>query len=157
MIEIVYVQLFRLPSPTAHAIQIVSTARALAQQGVRGTVAPRTVPEYLAHADIVVIPAGDESRSRRYTSPLKLFEAMASGVPIVAAPVPSLSSVLKHGRTAFLAASPAPPALARAIEQTLASPTRALVTARTAMHAAASYGWNRRARRILHFLERLPA
>ena len=33
--DVVYVQRFELPSPMGHAIQIVSTARAMAEQGVR--------------------------------------------------------------------------------------------------------------------------
>ncbi len=53
------------------------------------------IPYYLASADVLVLPnSGKEAISRLYTSPMKLFEYMASGRPIVASELPSLCEVL---------------------------------------------------------------
>ena len=113
-----------------------------------GQLAPRDVPALYERADVVVLPAGDEARSQRYTSPLKLFEAMASGVPIAAAGAPSLASVLRDGRTAFLASSHEPAALAEAVRRALGDPPRARAIGAAAARAAEDYTWERRADRI---------
>lgn len=110
----------------------------------------RTPPEVageLAGADLIVLPAAAEARSQRYTSPLKLFEAMATGAPIVAAPSASLTSVLRDGETAFIAASSDPADLAAAVLRACdTAPARAV--GRAACAAAEAYGWSQRAERI---------
>jgi len=108
---------------------------------------PPQVADELAKADLIVLPAAAESRSQRYTSPLKLFEAMATGAPIVAAPSASLTSILRDGETAFVATSGAPADLAAAVLRALdAGPARAI--GRAARDAAEAYGWSQRAERI---------
>ncbi len=53
------------------------------------------IPYFLRAADALVLPNSARSDdSRLYTSPMKLFEYMASGTSIVAADVPSLREVL---------------------------------------------------------------
>ncbi len=53
------------------------------------------IPLYLKAADVGVLPnSAKEDIGNLYTSPLKLFEFMASGVPIVASNVPAISEVL---------------------------------------------------------------
>lgn len=73
-----------------------------------GFVPPSTVPVYQAAADVLLMPhasvvahasGGDIAR---YTSPIKMFEYLAAGGPIVASALPVLKEVLKHGVNALL-------------------------------------------------------
>src|SRR3546814_2148470 len=41
----------------------------------------------------------------RWTSPLKLFEYMAHGLPIIASDLPNIREVLRHGETGLLVPS----------------------------------------------------
>ena len=55
------------------------------------------IPYYLKAADVLILPnSAKDADSRLYTSPMKLFEYMASGTPIAASNVPSLREVLNE-------------------------------------------------------------
>ena len=60
------------------------------------------IPFYLKSADILVIPnkQGDKA-SEEYTSPLKLFEYMASHRPIISSDLPSLREILTEKEALF--------------------------------------------------------
>jgi len=74
-------------------------AQAAGLENVRidGFQPPARVPLYLAASDLAVLP--NRSRpliSARYTSPLKAFEYMAAGLPLVASDLPSLREALEE-------------------------------------------------------------
>lgn len=69
----------------------------------------------LAEVDVVVSP-----RSRGTNTPLKIYEILASGIPLVATRIESHTQVLS--RAICFLADPEPAALARAIESALANP-----------------------------------
>lgn len=63
------------------------------------------VPKHLVSADMLVLPdSGRFVYSNLYTSPMKLFEYMACGVPILAANVPSVREVLDQTNAIFFEA-----------------------------------------------------
>jgi glycosyltransferase involved in cell wall biosynthesis len=104
-----------------------------------------------AAADVLVLPnTARDVTSLRYTSPLKLFSYMASGVPMVVTDLPSLREVVSE-QEAFFAPADDPQALAAAIEGALAAPDAPL-RARRAKEKAAEYTWDRRAERIQAFI-----
>jgi len=110
------------------------------------------VPLYLAAADVGVVP--NRSRpaiSARYTSPLKVFEAKAVGLPLVASDLPSLREVLGEDEAVFVAPDDAH-ALAAGIQRLLGDgPDRARRSAR--MRALApEHTWDARAARILDWM-----
>jgi glycosyltransferase involved in cell wall biosynthesis len=111
------------------------------------------IPSYLRAADVLVIPNTAESDiSTRYTSPLKLFEYMASGTPIVASDLPALREVLSE-LTAFFVPPSDPEALAERIIEVFASYEQAIQAGAAARREAGAYAWRSRAARIIHFLE----
>jgi glycosyltransferase involved in cell wall biosynthesis len=93
----------------------------------------------------------------RYTSPLKLYEYLAAGRPIVASDVPAVREVVADGTTAILVPPDDPQALADGIARLLAAPViaerigaagRAWVRGRT---------WDARAAAILAFVRRVSS
>lgn len=75
----------------------------------------RDLPINQRAADVLVIPNSQkEDISRLYTSPLKLFAHMASGVPIVASDLPSIREILTEN-SAVLVPPDDPQALTMAI------------------------------------------
>jgi glycosyltransferase involved in cell wall biosynthesis len=65
-----------------------------------GLVPHDAMPAYLAAMDVVAVPYRNDDDF--YFSPLKLFEAMASGRPTVAARIGQIADVVEHGRTGWL-------------------------------------------------------
>lgn len=111
------------------------------------------MPALISAADVLLLPnKSGEAASERDTSPMKLFEYMASGVPIVASDIPSLREVLNE-RNSFLVRPNEPSALARGVREALAD-TEASRRAKMARADVESYTWDRRAENLLAFLRR---
>lgn len=108
------------------------------------------VPYYLSAADVLVLPNSMKSDdSRLYTSPMKLFEYMSSGVPIVASDVPSLREVLSE-KVAVLVTPDSPEAFVEGITQILSNPAEGAEFAKRAQTDVQNYSWEKRANAILH-------
>ena len=110
-----------------------------------GRVAHAGMPAALARAQIGVAPF-DPARHPPlqlgfYWSPLKIFEYMASGLPVVAPALPRLSRLLEHDREAVLYDPADPHGLDRAI-QSLADPgVRARLGAAARARVVRDYSW----------------
>jgi glycosyltransferase involved in cell wall biosynthesis len=115
---------------------------------------PARVPLYLAAADLAVVPNRSTSAiSARHTSPLKIFEAMAAGVPMVASDLPSLRELLEHERDALLVPPDDAAALARGIERLVGDATLRALDASRLRSRAAEHTWDARALRVLDWME----
>jgi len=110
------------------------------------------MPLYLKAADALVLPNKKGSDiSEKYTSPLKLFEYMASGRPIVASDLPSLREILNETNSVLV--EPDNPAkLAQAVAELLADKTRSDRLAKKALEEVEQYSWRRRAENIINFI-----
>jgi glycosyltransferase involved in cell wall biosynthesis len=113
-----------------------------------GQVPRGDVPALLEQADVLVIPHTATTVSERYASPLKLFEYMAAGKPIVASDVSSTREVLRHNQNAYLVLPADPVALAGGISTLLHDPGLAHRVARAAFDEACEYTWARRGERL---------
>lgn len=87
------------------------------------------VPRLMAAADVLAIPQIDTEISQ-YQMPMKAYDCMAMGVPIVASAISDLPLVL--GDVAELVPPGDPAALASAIDRVLANPAAAAAMARRA-------------------------
>lgn len=111
------------------------------------------LPDNQAAADVLILPnTGASEISVRFTSPLKLFTYMASGVPIVTSDLPSIREVVDE-KSAFFVPADNPHALAEGIMQVLGNTEDAARRAVAARALIPRYTWAKRAERILAFLE----
>jgi glycosyltransferase involved in cell wall biosynthesis len=119
---------------------------------IRPSVTYSEVTREIDECDILLAPAGNTVHSQRYRAPLKLFDYMARGKPIVAAGVPCHLELLSHGVNAQIYRPSDPRDLAAAICSLLEEPKRAEIIARAAWEESAKYTYEARALRVLELL-----
>ncbi len=113
-----------------------------------GFVEPARIPGLLYSADLLVLPNPASAISSRYTSPLKLFEYLAAGRPIVASDLPAIREIVRDGEEALLVPAGDPRAVAAAVTRLLDDRLLAQRLARGAAELAPHYSWARRAERL---------
>jgi glycosyltransferase involved in cell wall biosynthesis len=115
-----------------------------------GQVPPDKVPVYLAAFDVCAMPHPHTPHFARHTSPLKLFEYMASRRPIVASDLPGFAEVLRDGVTALLVPPGDAAALTAALTRLRDNPDLSEFLADSAYNRVMSrYTWDERAKLIL--------
>lgn len=122
-----------------------------------GHVPHADVPRLISAWDVVLAPyqrrvivADGRTDAARWMSPLKIFEYMAAGKPILASDLPVLREILTHEATALLLAPDAPELWADALAALRADPARGrALGARANEVFLAHHTWRARARMIL--------
>jgi len=127
----------------AHQLNVADRVR------FTGWVPYREVSQLLRDAAVTVIPLPDTTFGRYFTSPLKLFDYMAAGVPIVASDLPSLRDVLRHESNALVVPPGDHLALADAVKRLRTDPPFARRLADQAQDDVRQYSWDARAARLL--------
>lgn len=113
----------------------------------------KEIPLWLRAADVLVLPNTARDETSKYdTSPIKLFEYMASGRPIVASDLPSLRNVVDESMVWFYEPDN-PKALADAIHKALDNAETSLKKSEKAQNEAEKYTWDRRFKDIFRFIE----
>ena len=98
-----------------------------------GFVSPAQVRTYLHAADVLLLPYADRTATAggtdnsRVISPMKMFEYMAAGRPILASTLPVLQEVLRHGENALLLPYDEPQAWVDALRTLHADPALARI------------------------------
>jgi glycosyltransferase involved in cell wall biosynthesis len=127
---------------------ILRTGGVLGDCLLPGIVTRDEVPGYLAAADAVVSPHADLHNF--IGSPIKIFEYMASGKPIVASRLAQLAEILTDEETALLVPPGDPIALATALERLMGAPDLGRRLGATAQKEARErHSWNARLVAIL--------
>jgi len=133
------------------------------------------IPYFLKSADCLVLTGTKKSKVSQYqTSPLKMFEYMASGVPIVASDLPSFREVLYNNQcesnldnqreseqnqrvsafiaNAILVEPDNPEAIAIGIKKVLNDLELSKKISEQAYRDVQKYTWDNRAKKILNFI-----
>lgn len=112
----------------------------------------KNIPYYLGAADVLVLPnTAKEHISLKETSPIKLFEYMAAGRPIIASDLPSIREVVSEKEVVFFRPDDAGD-LAAKITMVLSDYDTYLKMAEEAKKIVRQYSWSSRAETILAFI-----
>jgi len=115
-----------------------------------GFVSKKDTLKYIEIADVLVLPNSSKDKMSYYTSPLKLFEYMASKRVIVASRLPSIKEVLEDKKNAILFEPDNPKDLADKIKWCLENDTTTIV--KQAYKDVQEYTWDKRAGKIINWI-----
>jgi len=118
-----------------------------------GTVPHESVPLYIGASTVCVAPFTLARNQATGVSPLKLFEYLSCGRPVVASDVPGILAVLEESGGGVTVPAEDAGALAVALAHMLDDPARARAMGqRGREYAAAHCGWSENAERLEHAL-----
>lgn len=114
-------------------------------------IAPEELLPWVASADVVAVPIQPSTLNHRLTTPNKLFEAMAAGVPVVASDLPGIAPIVREAHSGVLVDATDPYNLAAALREVLDAPAAVMLDYReSAMRAAHElYNWESQLDRLL--------
>lgn len=110
------------------------------------------VVRYMKAMDALVIPFPNFPHYAFYTSPLKLFEYMASGRPIIASDLPALKEILNDKNALFFRPGDAGD-LAKAIKMIKSSQMFGYHLSQQVLADVKQYTWHNRVHKILEFIK----
>ncbi|PIR53737.1 hypothetical protein COU75_04460 [Candidatus Peregrinibacteria bacterium CG10_big_fil_rev_8_21_14_0_10_42_8] len=118
-----------------------------------GTVQSKLVPDAIAACDVCVYPAPEPKNVffKRDTSPLKVFEYLASGRPVVCADIPPLHSVLTKD-VVKLVHPGSVSSLTAGLREVLRKNAEAKARSVRGLKLVQKYSWEKRMKRILDTL-----
>lgn len=105
------------------------------------------VPELLAGADVGVLPFPDELKFR-VSSPIKLFEYLAAGLPVLATHLPFMHAILGDHACVFWARGSDEAALLEALREIAAAQDRLPELGRQTAGIAVEWTWQRAALKL---------
>ena len=120
-------------------------------------VPPTELLDWVGSADVVAMPIQPTTLNHRLTTPNKLFEAMAAGVPVMASDLPGMAGIVRETGCGVLVDPTDPSAIAAAIRGLLALPVaeREAIGRRGLEAHLARYNWERQVGSILDEYGRL--
>lgn len=127
--------------------RVREAARGLDRVTFTGALPHDRIPAVLADADVGVAPfdvgAHPPLAQDFYWSPLKIFEYMASGLPVVAPRIARLETIVRHEQEGLLYDAGDPAALSRAIESIIDRPVRRRLGAAARARVVEHFSWAR--------------
>jgi glycosyltransferase involved in cell wall biosynthesis len=122
-------------------------------------VPPADLLDWTASADVMVMPIQPTTVNHRFTTPNKLWEAIAAGTPVVAGDLPGMAEVIRETRAGLLCDPTSPASIAAAIRTVLDLPDdeRAAMRERALEAARERYNWDAQVAPLLDLYRRLTA
>lgn len=116
-----------------------------------GQLPPADVEGAAAGASVAVITGDGSETPGSWSPPLKLFEYIAMGIPVVACATPAICEILKDGETGILVEPGNPIALSQGLRAAIEEPRWAAGLADRARKLAEGLGWEARGEKIASF------
>jgi len=106
-------------------------------------VPPEALLDWVACADVVAMPIQPSTLNHRLTTPNKLFEAMAAGVPVVASDLPGMATIVRATDCGVLCDPADPTAISAGLRTVLEAPeAERLAFGRRGLEAShTEYNW----------------
>jgi len=144
--------------PLRRVLEKEISRRDLAQHAViTGLVPHEEVPALIRQFDVALAPYGKQEHSF-YFSPLKLFEYMGCGVPVVAPRLGQIGEVIRDRETGLLYQAGDLDAMVSCCEQLLANPDmRREIGGAAATEIHERYTWDHNARKIINLVGTIKA
>ena len=112
------------------------------------------ISDYYNNADILILPmTSNQSHTRLYSSPNKLFEYMASGKPIIASDLPSINEVVTHNHSALLFKPDDSNDLTKKIYKLVNNKKLAEKLSLNSLNLVDNYTWQTKARNMLDLIK----
>lgn len=108
---------------------------------------------WLGAADVLAMPLPNQKLFTKIMSPLKMYEYMTSGRPIVASDMPSLTTVLQNDVNALLPPMDSVEAFSNSVVSLLNDKELADRLGKRAKLDVSKYTWDNRAKRILEWID----
>jgi glycosyltransferase involved in cell wall biosynthesis len=114
-------------------------------------VPPTELHAWVGSADVAAMPIQPSTLNHRLTTPNKLFEAMAAGVPIVASDLPGMSPIVRETGSGLVVDPTRPSEIAAAVASILGLPPdeRVAIGQRGRDAHLATYNWESQATLLL--------
>lgn len=119
-----------------------------------GHVPPKIIPLYQSAADILALPNTKGSLIDDITSPMKLFEYIASKRPIVATNIPSILEILRNNYNALISPYGDDFKLAKNINSIFLDPSLSEMIVRNAFRELKRYSWDSRVKFLSKLFEK---
>jgi glycosyltransferase involved in cell wall biosynthesis len=118
-----------------------------------GSIPFEEVPYLLSAADITVAPY-KKMDVEFWESPMKLFEYMASGAPLITSPIGQISEIIKDEENGLLVEPGDPGALALAMERLIDNPTlRDCLSQNARRQVERSFSWEKYSDRLENLID----
>ncbi len=106
-------------------------------------VTPAELVDWTASSDVMVMAIQPTTVNHRFTTPQKLFEAIAAGVPVVASDLPGMATIVRESGVGELCDPTSPASIAAGIRRIVGRPAaeRAALRAHVLTVARERYNW----------------
>jgi glycosyltransferase involved in cell wall biosynthesis len=119
-------------------------------------VPPAELLDWTASSDVMLVAIQPTTLNHRYTTPNKLWEAIAAGVPVVASDLPGMAPIVRETGCGELVDPTDPSDIARGIRAILELPLEQRDALRErCLAAAATYSWERQTETLFDLYGRL--
>jgi glycosyltransferase involved in cell wall biosynthesis len=138
-------------SPTPAITALAASERMRGRVRFVDPVPPDQLIDWTASSDVMLMAIQPTSWNHRFTTPQKLWEAIAGGVPVVASDLPGMADVVRKLDCGVLVDPTDPMAIARGIRAIVDAPPdeRAAMRARTWRGGQERYNWEHETQTLL--------